>query len=175
MQLSGDFSFQVLQGMCVGGGTVVNNAICLDPPDEVLEQWNGPRYDAGLPIADVKQSVAEVRRLIGAANQRTAPPNGILKELASPPMQPLDANIRDCLGSGYCNIGCKWGRKLSMLDTVLPDTQRATDEEREKRPDFRGRLEILPDCEVTEVVTRDGRVTGLRCQMRLPGGKRQPL
>src|SRR4051812_47693708 len=103
LQLSRDFSFQVLQGMCVGGGTVVNNAICLDPPDEVLDEWNA-RHDPGLDVGAVRRSVAEVRRLIGAASQRTAPPNGILKEVGTPPMQPLDANIRDCLGSGYCNI-----------------------------------------------------------------------
>jgi choline dehydrogenase-like flavoprotein len=175
LQVSRDFSFQVLQGMCVGGGTVVNNAICLDPPDEVLELWNGPRYEAGLPIADVKRSVAQVRALIGAQSQGTAPPNGIVRKVPHPPLQPLDANIKDCLGSGYCNIGCKWGRKLSMLDTVLPDTQRATDERRGREPGFKGRLEILSDCEVTEIRTRGGRANGLSCRLRLPGGKRQAL
>ena len=35
----------------------------------------------------------------------------------------VEANIVDCLGCGYCNIGCKFGKKLSMLDTVLPWAQ----------------------------------------------------
>ena len=32
LQLATDFSLQVLQGMCVGGGTTINNALCLARP-----------------------------------------------------------------------------------------------------------------------------------------------
>ena len=33
----------------------------------------------------------------------------------------MDANITAaCRGTGYCNIGCGYGAKLSTLDTVLP-------------------------------------------------------
>ena len=35
----------------------------------------------------------------------------------------VDANIKDCLGSGYCNIGCAYGKKLSALDNILPRAQ----------------------------------------------------
>ena len=38
-------------------------------------------------------------------------------------MKPVNANIHDCLGCGYCNIGCPYGRKLSMLDRMLPEGQ----------------------------------------------------
>ena len=38
----------------------------------------------------------------------------------------VDANIVGCFGCGYCNIGCKFGKKLSMLDTVLPWAQQST-------------------------------------------------
>ena len=49
-QLSRDARFQVLQGRCVGGTTVVNNAVCLRIPDEVLERWNDPSgLNAGIP------------------------------------------------------------------------------------------------------------------------------
>ena len=33
LQMSRDLSFAVLQGMCVGGSTVVNNAVCIEAPD----------------------------------------------------------------------------------------------------------------------------------------------
>jgi choline dehydrogenase-like flavoprotein len=56
------------------------------------------------------------------------------------------ANIDGCLGCGYCNIGCKWGHKLSMLETALPWAQR----------DFPGRVKILSDCEVERVITGSG-------------------
>jgi choline dehydrogenase-like flavoprotein len=37
----------------------------------------------------------------------------------------MEANITAaCLGTGYCNIGCAYGAKLSTLDSVLPWAQR---------------------------------------------------
>src|SRR3954471_24797164 len=39
LTLSTDFRFQVAQGMCVGGSTVVNNAVCFDLPQRVLDRW----------------------------------------------------------------------------------------------------------------------------------------
>ena len=39
-------------------------------------------------------------------------------------MKVVEANIAgDCLGCGYCNMGCPFGKKQSMLDTVLPWAQ----------------------------------------------------
>ena len=35
----------------------------------------------------------------------------------------VDANIENCIGCGQCNIGCRFGSKLSMLDHVLPAAQ----------------------------------------------------
>ncbi len=43
LQLATNFSLQVLQGMCVGGGTTINNGLCLDPPAAVLDAWAGGR------------------------------------------------------------------------------------------------------------------------------------
>ena len=77
LQLSRDFSFQVLQGMCVGGSTVVNNGVCFDIPTEVLARWNAPPFDAGLPVDMLQRSLREVRQLIGAGSQVKAPGNPI--------------------------------------------------------------------------------------------------
>ena len=39
----------------------------------------------------------------------------------------FEANIVGCRGCGYCNIGCQFGAKLSMLDKVLPEAQEKFD------------------------------------------------
>jgi choline dehydrogenase-like flavoprotein len=66
---------------------------------------------------------------------------------------PFDANIRvppdphgSCFGSGYCNVGCPWDRKLSMLDHTLPIAQQR----------FPGRVTILAECEAERLRTRTG-------------------
>jgi choline dehydrogenase-like flavoprotein len=60
----------------------------------------------------------------------------------------VEANIADCPGSGYCNIGCPFGAKLSMLDKVLPDGQENFGVDR---------LRILPECRAEKIESRNGR------------------
>jgi choline dehydrogenase-like flavoprotein len=172
LQLSRDFSFQVLQGMCVGGSTVVNNAVCFDLPDDVLRLWNGSKHGAGLNEAKLAESFASVRRWL----EIDRPPSPHLQRgadkfvegaealgLSGPPneVDVVATNISNCPGSGYCNIGCPYGTKLSMLDKVLPDGQQYFGAER---------LRILPECRAERIETRDGRAEAV--QARLSDGRK---
>jgi choline dehydrogenase-like flavoprotein len=158
LQLSRDFSFQVLQGMCVGGSTVINNAVSFDLPTKVMQDWNGPDHDACLNAERLAQSFATVRKWLRV----TGAPSKFLQAgaqkfvegaeklgLTQPPnkVAVVEANIADCPGSGYCNIGCPFGTKLSMLDKVLPDGQ----------AQFGDRLRILPECRAERIESRNGR------------------
>ncbi len=171
LQLSRDFSFQVLQGMCVGGSTVINNAVCFDLPDHVLCDWNGPRHEAGLDPDRLCRSFATVREWLGVRR----PPSPHLQAgaekflegarklgLTEPPysVDVVEANISDCPGSGYCNIGCPFGTKLSMLDKVLPEGQQR----------FGERLRILPECHAERIESTDGRAEAVAA--RLSDGRR---
>ena len=161
MQQTEDWRFTVLQGSCVGGSTTVNNAVCFDPPPAVLARWNA-EFDAGLDLPDLRESVKAVRSFLRVVPQTDAVlnPSGLryLDGAGKLPSGTLDAgvvsaNIEGCFGSGYCNIGCKWGKKLSMLETVLPAAQR----------DFGERVRIVADCEVERIVTRSGHPKRVAC------------
>jgi choline dehydrogenase-like flavoprotein len=179
IQLSRDFSFQVLQGRCVGGSTVVNNAVCFDLPSEVLAAWNAD--GAGLPDS-LDDSMRAVRRLMQVTRQDLAPMSPGVDRVADairqlglnePPYGSgaVDANIDDCVGCGYCNLGCAFGKKLSMLNHVLPNAQRAAEGRHACGDPSPGRLRILPACEVTRIdrEARLGggshRVGGVRCRV----------
>jgi choline dehydrogenase-like flavoprotein len=153
LQLSRDFSVQVLQGMCVGGSTVVNNGVSFNLPEHVLEEWNR-RYEVGLDSAALEGSFDVVRSLISVRQQNEARPNPIGDAIDA--LQTVEANLEDCLGCGNCNIGCQYGRKLSMLDRVLPETQRLYGE----------RLRIVPDCSAERILVSGRRATGVRCRLR---------
>lgn len=167
LQLSRDFRFQVLQGSCVGGTTVVNNAVSFRLPDRVLELWNDPaQLDARLDPRAYREAEDDVWRLmrVGTQDHRFLNPSGYrIHEaigrlgLAQAPNRAgaIDANIVDCVGCGYCNIGCAYGRKLSMLDHVLPRAQAAGP----------GRLRILSQCEVTKLEGRGAAITAARCEL----------
>ena len=161
MQQTEDWRFTVLQGSCVGGSTTVNNAVCFDPPPAVLARWNA-EFDAGLDLPDLRASVKAVRSFLRVVPQTDAVlnPSGLryVDGAGKLPIGTLDtgvvsANIDGCFGSGYCNIGCKWGKKLSMLETVLPAAQR----------DFPDRVRIVADCEVERIVTRSGHPKRVAC------------
>jgi choline dehydrogenase-like flavoprotein len=137
IQAARDFRFTVFQGSCVGGSTVVNNAVCFKMPEEVLDKWNRTDgINAGLNKKGVLDAVDKVWDMIGVRYMpeekiRLNPGGALFKEGCkklgfnkSPNMvDSVNANIADCLGCGYCNIGCKYGKKLSMLETILPGIQ----------------------------------------------------
>ena len=78
LQLSRDFSVQVLQGMCVGGSTVVNNGVSFNLPGGVLDEWN-ERYQAGLEPHEFRRSLHEVRTLISVHHQHGTRGNPIAR------------------------------------------------------------------------------------------------
>lgn len=168
LQLSRDFRFQVLQGSCVGGTTVVNNAVCFDIPPAVLARWNDKdSLNAGLDARRLMTSFREVRKMMGVVAQDHGNLNRGsvefvrgLKRLGfdAPPdvFNEVDANIQGCLGCGYCNIGCAYGKKMSMLDTVLPMTQKQFGADS---------LRIIAGCEAVRLSGRGNRVKSVRCRL----------
>lgn len=148
LQLATDFRLSVLQGMCVGGGTTVNNALCLEPPEAILENWRG----RGVDPAAVRAAIGEVREFLPVGPLHETNTTSVAARrfadaaygLRLPGrVELMEVNISErCLGCGYCNIGCAFGAKLSMLDTALPWAQR----------DFPGRLDVLPHFEATRIV-----------------------
>lgn len=173
LQLAADFRFQVIQGSAVGGTSVVNNAVCFDTPDYVLDRWNDRNgIDAGLDLDRYKKSNQRVNKLIEV---RSVVPDRAetmaLPEYLNPggekfiegitrlgldkmpnAVGTIAANIRNCVGCGYCNIGCKWGKKLSMLNNILPQVQKELGTEKCK---------IIAGCEVLKLHTKGGKIISL--------------
>jgi choline dehydrogenase-like flavoprotein len=142
----------------VGGSTVVNNAACFKTPDYILDKWIN---ELGIDIDRERymKSIDELYALLQVSHtpqmtlDKYLNPGGRLFYEACrdmgygpPQLDSIMANIGGCLGCGYCNIGCKYGRKLSMLDTILPATQI-------KHP---GALQIIAGCEALHF-NRDGK------------------
>jgi choline dehydrogenase-like flavoprotein len=154
LQLATNFSLQVLQGMCVGGGTTINNALCLSPPTHVIDGWT--QY--GLDRLALERAIDEIRVWLEVAPirldtttiaaQRFA---AAVHELQLPgQMEVMAANITGgCLGCGYCNIGCGYGAKRAGLDFVLPAAQQ------------RFGLDVLADVEVERIDYRGDHAVGV--------------
>jgi choline dehydrogenase-like flavoprotein len=138
--------------------------LCLSPPTRILEQWAKRGLDRGV----LERSIAEVSEWLDIAPIRASTFGSVtqrftraVETLQLPGrVEVMNANIAsNCVGCGYCNIGCAYGAKLSMLETVLPWAQQ----------NFGDRIEVLPDFDVTEVLTSGANAVGLRGTRRGTG------
>lgn len=130
LQLTKRFDLMLLQGECVGGSTVVNNACCVEMPARIREAWGA---DYGLTLDGLDAEYARVAAEIdigpmpdsgmnSAVAQTFIDAVGKYNTSAESPLidVPLRTNHRNALGTGLDNLGDRHTRKRSMLETYLP-------------------------------------------------------
>jgi choline dehydrogenase-like flavoprotein len=121
-----DLSVQVLQGRAVGGGTVVNWTTSFRTPDSVLDHW---RRTEGLPLTPqvLRPHFEEVEQRLGiekADYEDTNPNNRAIYDGCTKLGWQVDTvkrNVRQCLRTGYCGMGCPVDAKQTATLTYLPD------------------------------------------------------
>ena len=149
-----DYTALVSQGRAVGGSTVASFCLCVRPPGPLLTYWARQLQLPGLEHEAMHPFFRKVEKRIGARRILPEQVNGNSSKLQLGSEKlgyrgylPLH-NRTDCLGCGYCALGCTYDRKGDMLTTYVPAASRA------------GAL-IVPDCQVLQVVTQQGRAVGV--------------
>ena len=123
---SADLSISILQGRAVGGGTVVNWTTSYRTPDHVLEWWRA-REGAEVTPALLRPHFDEVEARLGITKvdlDDTNPNNRALYDGCKKLGWQVDTtsrNVRGCVRSGYCGMGCPVDAKQSAALTYLPD------------------------------------------------------
>lgn len=153
-QTTADLSVNVLQGRCLGGGTVVNMADCVRIHDQVLARWRKEFGVSGLDNSALAPSYERVERAIGVnevRNDQLNRNNEILREGCNK-LGYRGGNFMhnrlDCQECGYCLIGCAYDSKQSTLITYIPRALSAG-------------ARIFTDARVERVVTDKGRAIGV--------------
>jgi len=133
-----DGSIPVRGGECVGGGTTVNYALCLDPIEIVWSNWRrdfglrGFSFDPRANDYDVRNlnmpdCLGDVRRRLNihSPEDREINDNNRLFESGCRQLgiatKRFELNMRDCIGCGYCGEGCAYDRKQGTAITYLVD------------------------------------------------------
>ncbi len=159
LQIAADYNTAIFQGATVGGSTVINNAIWMVPPrlTEVLAAWRAA--GAEVPEARLLSAYAEIGRMLCVSPVPLAvanPGTHLFLDGARPDGELLENNRHECLGCGWCNYGCRYNRKTSMLVTFIPWAQ------------ARG-VEVLDRVEDVQILQGNGRVSGV--EARRGGGR----
>ena len=155
LQTTDDGEVVIAQGSAVGGSTVINNAIWLRADlDRVLADWSAA--GANVPREALVQGYEEIERALHVspvdpklANRGAEFFLRGCRELGIPGKY-LDNNRAACIACGWCNYGCRYNRKTSMLVTYVPWAE------------ARG-AQIVDRCDDVQILRRGSAAVGARC------------
>lgn len=149
-----DTTALIFQGCVVGGSTVASNCVCERTPAQVLRHWSATLGVPGVRPENLAPFFARVEAAANVHPLRLEDLNKNSRQLKTGAdrlgfRNHLPAHNRiDCLGCGYCALGCSYDRKADALSVHLPAAS------------SHGAI-IVPDCRVEHVNTADGRATGV--------------
>src|SRR5262245_48131575 len=107
-----DSGLSLYAGACVGGSTVINDALCFRTPPEVLERWRREHGLRGLTDAAFAPYVEQAWQDLHA--EETGPDhmsrNARALERGAARLGwnagPTPRSVRGCVNFGLCNFGC---------------------------------------------------------------------
>src|SRR5262245_24376026 len=114
-------------GACVGGSTVVNDALCWPTPADVLDAWR--REHELAPLADELGAYVE-RAWRDVHAEPTGPEHlnrnaHVLARALGGSGGAMARSVRGCANLGRCNFGCPTDAKQSSLVAWIPRAERA--------------------------------------------------
>lgn len=151
-QTNTDADMFVLQGSCVGGSTVLTNAVCFRMPEDVRVRFAHAGWKISADELSACSNYVEEHMNVRPLDERLLNPVADKLRLGLSRLGEEAGSFRKsfdrCIGCGYCNVGCSYGRKKDSSTTWVP---RALDSSAE----LRTRIEAI------RLVHRAGRVQGL--------------
>ncbi|HEX8950575.1 MAG TPA: GMC family oxidoreductase N-terminal domain-containing protein, partial [Polyangia bacterium] len=153
-----DLGMTILQGRAVGGSTVVNYTTSFRTPPRVYEHWKKVHAVGEISVAELSphwDAVEERLHVEKVPYEQTNRNNRTLYDGAKALGLQVDTtsrNVKRCMQSGYCGLGCPVDAKQSMLLTYLPDAV-----ERGAR--------VVSRCRVDKLVMSGGSVARAECSV----------
>jgi choline dehydrogenase-like flavoprotein len=165
-----DLAIAILQGRAVGGTTVINWTTCFRTPDRILSHWQKVHGVEGLDTETLRPHFEAVEQRLSIAEWPLAMANANNQALVDGctklgwNVAPLRRNVKGCVNSGYCGVGCVIDAKQSMLVTYVPDALAAGADlfadTRAVRLETAGDRVVAVHAEVLDATT--GRPTGIK-------------
>ncbi len=127
----GNLVTPTMQAVALGGGSVINSAICARPPDWIFDKWSERTGTRDITLAELTPHFERVEKQLGVAptpDEVQGERNMRFKqgcEKLGISCEPTWRNVRGCRGSGECFTGCRNGAKKSVDISYVPAAMRA--------------------------------------------------
>jgi len=171
-------STAVAVGKLVGGSATINHALAFEPPRPVIRDWHD-QLGVEFSYDDLVPHLEYIRKLLRIAPVPESQISGSnlalrrgAQKLGMPHHGVPQRNVHQCFGCGFCDLGCRYNRKLTPLNMVLPLAARHG-------------AQVVANCRVDEILLeqlpydgRDGRshrVTGVLATLTDSRGNGQDL
>ncbi len=150
---SDNLKMVVVQGQCLGGTTVINDAVCFKTPPIVREHWRS----MGVDITEERweQALDEVWKgiRVGRVLPEELNENNLMLKKACAikgyKASENDRNSVDCMRCGFCHLGCHYEARQDMLVTYIHRALQNSD------------IKIYCNCAVEKISHSDGVVDGV--------------
>jgi choline dehydrogenase-like flavoprotein len=149
----GKAMFPTMQAIALGGGSVVNSAIAVRPPDWVFDKWS-ESSGLDLPMSELAEHFDRVEKFMGVISTEEdalGERNRLFKkgcDALGISSEPTPRNVQNCQGSGECFSGCRHGAKKSTDISYVPAAIKAG-------------ARVYTSVRAEEVILSNGRATGL--------------
>lgn len=153
-QMTKDMTISVLQGRCVGGSPVVNMCDCVPTHEEIYRYWEKRFNVKGIDYSDMERIVNEIyyELKVNKIKEENLNKNNQKLKQGTESLgyrgEPFTHNRHECVGCGYCLIGCAYDVKQNTLTVYVPEAlkQGAT---------------LVFNCTADEITVDKGRATGI--------------
>jgi choline dehydrogenase-like flavoprotein len=162
------FDIAVSAGECVGGSTAVYTGVTFRTPEGLISGWARDFGLRELREDDIEARFPHIEEEIDArfpGPEMENRNNRIFREgceRLGHAVKQFRVNIKDCVGCGFCNLGCPYGAKRGTLEVQVPHAVASG-------------VELIPNCRITRVFDGGARgvigaaPTGSRAGAREPG------
>jgi choline dehydrogenase-like flavoprotein len=146
----------IAQGCCLGGSTIINDAVCFDTPPRVREEWSslGVNFTCD-EWSDHLQKVNRTLSVTKVSDDELNRNNLMLKKgaerLGLREHWNNSRNCVNCMQCGFCHIGCHYETKQNVLVTYIYEAL--------KKPD--SDMKVYCNCYIEQVIHRNGIVEGI--------------
>ncbi|MDD1751362.1 MAG: GMC family oxidoreductase [Methanothrix sp.] len=151
-----DMRIAIAQGSCLGGSTIINDAVCFPIPDVVKRQWR----TKGVKMSDEDwdQAPREVSNDIHITKVRDdeLSRNSLMLKKGCELMgyekhYPNSRNSVNCMQCGLCHLGCHYGTKQDMRETYIHKALNNT----------KSSITIYCNCSVEKITCASGSADGV--------------